>query len=411
MKRHFTLYVFLFLTLSQLIACTTAIISGKYTYDGRPLLFKQRDTGSLENKIMAFSDGKYDYVGLVNTKDTLGSEVWGGHNSTGFAIMNSASYNLNPAGEKDRDEREGIIMKRALQSCATIADFENLLESLPKPMFLSANFGVIDAQGGAAYYETGDFSYIKFDANDSNIAPMGYLIRTNFSFSGNRKEDKGLSRFQAASSLFYQAALSNNLSYDFILTDMSRSLTHGITGVDLYNQIPLNGEKQKFTPFRDFIPRYSTASAIVVQGVKEKESPAFTTMWTILGSPLTSVAIPVWVTEEKHLPTILSADQTGKAELCNWSLTLKHQLFSIENGEGPDYINLAALISADGEGILQKTKPIEAKIRFEAESKLQAWRKDNNTKNTNIKQFYDWIDQFTKKAYSETFPDIKYVSQ
>ncbi len=40
-------------------ACTTAIISGKFTPDGRPLLFKHRDTSFKQNKLMYFNDGKY----------------------------------------------------------------------------------------------------------------------------------------------------------------------------------------------------------------------------------------------------------------------------------------------------------------------------------------------------------------
>ena len=76
-------------------ACTTAIVSGKYTVDGRPLLFKHRDTGFLQNKLMYFSDGKYDYIATVNSVDKKGNEVWAGFNSAGFAIMNSEAYNLN----------------------------------------------------------------------------------------------------------------------------------------------------------------------------------------------------------------------------------------------------------------------------------------------------------------------------
>lgn len=383
----------------SIYACTTAIISGKYTIDGRPLLFKQRDTNSLENKVMSFSDGKYNYVGIVNAQDSIGKEVWGGHNSAGFAIMNSASYNLNPPSKEKRDEKEGELMKKALQTCATLADFEKLLESLPKPMFISANFGVIDAQGGAAYYETGDYGYVKFDANDKNTSPMGYIIRTNFSFSGNRNEDKGLSRFQTASDLFYKAALSNTLSYQFILEQVSRSLTHGITGTNLYNQLPQDPDTPLFVAFRDYIPRYLTASTIVVQGIKENESPELTTMWTILGSPLTSVTIPVWVTKPNTLPTILTADKTGKAPLCSWTLEVKKQLFPITNGEGPDYINLAALISADQKGILQRARPVEKKIFLSSEEVLNRWRNKNKISNDELITFYKQISTDVTALY------------
>ena len=83
---------------------------------------------------------------------------------TGFAIMNSASYNLNLQDTSKLKDNEGFVMKKALQSCATLQDFEALLKSLPKPMGVNANFGVIDANGGAAYYETSNYTFIKFNA-------------------------------------------------------------------------------------------------------------------------------------------------------------------------------------------------------------------------------------------------------
>lgn len=382
--------------------CTTAIISGKHTADGRPLLYKHRDTGFLQNKLMAFSDGKYDYIGIVNSSDKEGKEVWGGYNSAGFAIMNSASYNLNP-DEEGKEEREGIVMKLALQQCATIADFERLLESLPKPMFVSANFGVIDAQGGAAYYETGDYKYHKFDANDVAVAPMGYIIRTNYSFTGVRERDKGLSRYQAASDMFYRSALAGSLSYHFLLNDVSRCLTHGITGVNLYDNMPDNASAAEFVPFRDFIPRYSTSSILAIHGVGEKEDIRKITMWTIVGSPLTTVAVPVWLNKEKIYPSVLFADRTGmSAPLCNGSLLLKKRLFPIERGEGNDYLNLSALINKDGTGILQHVRNIETQI-FENANNLQKKWNENGFNTQDLKEFCSWTDQYITESYYQTF--------
>ncbi|MCD6346748.1 MAG: hypothetical protein J7L96_04935, partial [Bacteroidales bacterium] len=171
-KSIFMLFLLLAISLSDNQACTTAVVSGKYTPDGRPLLWKHRDTGVLSNKIMQFNDGKYPYTGLVNSLDINGSSIWGGYNSAGFAIMNSASYNLNNDTIK-QSGLEGRLMKRALRECATIDDFEKLLSELPKPVRLEANFGVIDANGGAAYFELGNFTYAKIDANDPKIAPYG----------------------------------------------------------------------------------------------------------------------------------------------------------------------------------------------------------------------------------------------
>ena len=153
----------------QTFACTVAVISGKYTKDGRPLLWKNRDTNYINNQIMFFNDGKYEYMGLVNSGDVHGKSVWIGQNSTGFAIMNSASYNLNIGDSTKLSGLEGRIIKEALATCKTIQDFEKYLDNLPKPTRLEANFGVIDAQGGAAMYELNNKGYVKFDANDQKV--------------------------------------------------------------------------------------------------------------------------------------------------------------------------------------------------------------------------------------------------
>lgn len=398
MKHLYSIILLLLVVSLQTEACTTAIISGKYTADGRPLLYKHRDTGSLQNKLMHFTDGKYSYVGIVNSTDKEGKEVWGGYNSAGFAIMNSASYNINPTNVGN-EEREGIVMKMALQHCATLADFEKMLSDLPRPMHLSANFGVIDAQGGCAYYETNDIGFKKFDANDLSTAPMGYIIRTNYSFSGDRERDMGLSRYQSSSGLFYKASLANGLSYRFLLQDVSRCLTHGITGVDLYSIMPENGDKPVYYPFRDFIPRYSTSSVIVVQGVKDKEPIEQTTMWTILGSPLTTPAIPIWLNKDQIYPSTMLADETGNAKLCDWSLTLKKRLFPIERGEGKDYISLSALASKDKKGVLQQILDIENQILDYSETTINKWGKDVHTKD-NMNIFYNGINKKLEEYFN-----------
>ena len=105
-----------------------------------------------------------------------------GMNEVGFAVMNTASYNIKNDKVPDRQmDREGLVMTIALRSCRTVDDFETLLGSLPRPMGVEANFGVIDSEGNGAYFETNNDSYVKFDLAD---APGGVLIRTNYSHSG-----------------------------------------------------------------------------------------------------------------------------------------------------------------------------------------------------------------------------------
>ena len=84
-------------------ACTTAVVAGSATTDGRPLLWKNRDSDDRRNQAVFCADGKYPYVGVVNGGDAAGLDIWAGVNSRGFAIMNAASYNL-PGGEDTRGE-------------------------------------------------------------------------------------------------------------------------------------------------------------------------------------------------------------------------------------------------------------------------------------------------------------------
>jgi|Deesub1362B_J571_1020462.scaffolds.fasta_scaffold03453_1 hypothetical protein len=392
---------FLFWT-AQSRACTTAVISGKYTVDGRPLLLKHRDTGHLQNKLVYFTDGKYAYIGLVNADDSLAAKVWAGVNSAGFAIMNSASYNLNTGDTTKIKDREGYLMKRALQVCATLADFERLLDTLAKPLGVEANFGVIDAQGGAAYYETSNWSYTKFDANDPRTAPFGYIIRTNYSYTGERENDKGIIRYQTAAELFYRAAQTSNLSYRFLLQDVSRCLYHSLTGTDLAENLPSVKDNPLFVPFRDYIPRYFSASTVVIQGVKKGESPDLATMWTVLGFPLTSVAIPVWVAGGDMLPSILKADYPQNAPLCSAALNLKSRCFPMKRGNGKYYLNWPALLNREGEGILQKLRPVENAVLEKAEAYLSRWR-NRGIRKDEIRAFYTAVEKSVRNSYRQLF--------
>ena len=396
------LLIFSIVLTKESISCTTAIVSGKFTVDGRPLIFKHRDSGALQNKIMYFTDGKYEYMGLVNSNDKDGKEVWAGCNSAGFAIMNSANYNMNLQDTSKLRDNEGIVMKKALQSCASLQDFEDLLNSLPKPMGVDANFGVLDARGGVAYYETSNYTFTKFDANDPTIAPFGYIIRTNFAFTGERDEEYGVIRFQNAEDLFHLAANSQNLSHEFILRDVSRSLRHSLTKADLGNNLPDHSADTRFKDFNDFIPRFSSASTTVVQGIKKGEPEDLTTMWTVLGFQLSSVAVPCWIAGGAQLPKILMADDSGKAPLCDKALTLKKDLFPLTKGSYSKYINQAVLVNKQGSGTLQKLGPLEKIILEQTASKLKKWRSEG-VNSAEIIRHYNWLDKTVADFYQSEF--------
>jgi len=371
--------------------CTTAVVSGRATTDGRPLLLKNRDADELQNRLVSSTEGNFHFIGLVNSNDILNKQIWSGYNNYGFAIMNSASYNLKGNDNTKLADLEGVIMKMALSKCKTVDDFENLLKNIKKPYGVEANFGVIDAQGGAAYFEVNNFKYVKYDVNDPVVAPDGYLIRTNYSFAGEDNKGFGYIRFNTAKDIFNKEFTKNKLSASFLICDVPRCLIHSLTETNLTKELPKDLTDKKYVFFRDYIPRYLSASAIVIQGVKSNESAALTTMWTILGFPLTSVAIPVWILDDGSLPTILTADNTGKAPLCNLALKLKNMVFPKQNDATENYINLAALMNQAGTGIRQKLSPIEKSIIAKAEKQISEWRLNGLNVNE-AKSFYNWID-------------------
>jgi len=403
MKRLFILPLFFFsIFMSQSEACTTAIISGKFTKNGRPLIFKHRDTGVLQNRLMYFDDGDNDYIGVVNSPDTLGNEIWMGTNSAGFCIMNSASYNLKVNDTSKIADREGIIMKLALQKCETIQDFEDLLNDLPKPLGVEANFGVIDAFGGAAYYETDNWNFTKIDVNDPKVAPFGYVIRTNYSFTGLRDEGYGYIRYLNAEELFYNAEASTRIDYKFLLVDVSRSLKHPLLKKDWKEDYPKYSNDPHYIITQDYIPRYSSASTFVCEGIKEGEPVEMTTMWSILGYQLCSIAIPTWVAYGPDLPKITLANETGNSPLCNAALELKKTVYPIKRGNGKSYMNITALYNKDNSGIYQKVRKIEDELFEYTESEMNKWRIKGRTKE-DVLEYYHWIDNYISDKYLKEF--------
>jgi len=388
-------------TITNSSACTTAVISGKYTKNGRPMLWKHRDTWAVNNKIMTFNDGKYSYIGLVNSRDKTGKSIWIGYNSAGFAIMNSASYNLNNDTIKQTGT-EGRLMKEALQKCATIDDFEALLKAMDKPTRLEANFGVIDANGGAAYFELGNFTIKKFDANDVTVAPYGYIIRTNHSMSGQLGKGGGYIRYVTADKQFLQAIKENRFTPKSIIQGCSRNMTNSLTNVDLHMYSNIDENHPTYVSFTDYIPRRGTSSSIVVEGVNKGENPKNAVMWTVLGWPLASVCIPLWLTDKVDLPNIVKyQDKLKDSPLCNMALQAKNFAYSYKWGYSYKYyINVNALLNADKTGLIQLVTPMENKIFDKANEMISSW---DNVDYNKVKKFYNWIDNEVPEFYKKNW--------
>ncbi|EKD32593.1 MAG: hypothetical protein ACD_77C00040G0006 [uncultured bacterium] len=400
--RQFLISILLILSLivsTETNGCTSAIITGKITADGRPLLWKHRDTGEDNNRIQYFKGEKFNFIALVNSPDE-GGIIWMGTNDAGFSIMNTASYNLKDDKIKEMD-KEGEIMFEALSVCKNISEFEEFLKNHKKPLRVEANFGVIDAEGGAAYFETNNTKYVKVDANDQRIAPEGYLIYTNYSYSGRFNEGMGYIRYQTASEIFSPQAVFMNITPQWIFDNLSRSYYHSLMGID-YKNPDFSPEKGRgWVIDQDFIPRKSSVASIVIQGVKPGENPEMTTMWTILGYPPAGVAIPLWVKTAENQPSVfLKYGDSQNAKACDLALSLKYKTFSLKRGNGPKYMYFPLIYNSNGTGYLQVLKNSEESIYSLFKEPIERWRKDGLNIDE-IKQLNEKASQILVEGYSE----------
>ena len=333
-------------------ACTSAIISGSKTVSGRPLLWKHRDTGCLDNRVELIKahDNCYEFVAIFDATDPCDTAAWTGFNEMGFAIMNTASYNLNnddvPESEMDR---EGVVMKLALEHCVTVDEFELLLQLLPKPLGVEANFGVIDAQGNGAYFETGNYTYKRYDLAD---APDGVLTRTNYSYSGRPDEGMGYVREANEKYLFAPHIAAGDFAPWVFTEEISRTFYHSLLNKDFTH----SGDE--WIVDQDFIPRRISTASIVIEGIAPDEMSELTTMWIALGYPPCAETFAARVSVAGGVPIELNGTgDNNHSPQCDKVRARQAQVFSIERGNGKHYLNLSKLYNEECTGYCQQLVP------------------------------------------------------
>lgn len=327
-------------------ACTSAIVSGKLTANGRPLMWKNRDTNDLNNRVERIKghDGLLEFVALFDARDLRDTAAWMGFNEVGFAIMNTASYNLNGNDGVKEMDREGELMRYALERCKTVDDFEGLLKSLPKPLGVEANFGVIDAQGNGAYFETGNYKYVKFDLAD---APDGILTRTNYSYSGVKDKGMGYVREKNEKTLLAPHVAAQDITPLVFTEELSRTFYNSLIGRD-YTR---SGDT--WIVDQDFIPRRISSASVVIEGILPGENPRLTTMWIALGYPPCAEVFPVWVGDDGVPVELTGTTAENHSVQCDKVNKRKAEVFPVERGNGKQYLNLSKLYNNEGTGYCQ----------------------------------------------------------
>jgi len=344
--------------------CTIAVIAGRATAEGRPLLWKNRDVAAQDNVVRFYGGKAYGYLGLSDAGVT--DKIFAGLNAAGLAVVNAVSSDLEGTG----DSENGVFIKRILEECATVDEVEALLASTNAGgRKTQANLGIIDARGGAAIFEAGNHSFVRFDAA---AAPSGFLVRTNYALSGaSPDKGEGFIRFERAGSILAPAAAGRRIDVRFVFDQAARDLVN--EAVDPY-PLPFTGSQNGHPPgfiHTDFsINRYKTASAVVVQGAEPGGDPLLATMWCLLGEPVWGIALPLWV----------RAGSTPHEVRGTYFSPLREAVKAREASAYDDpasdrYLDTRMLADGKGGGWAVVLSRVESLVFAAAESAVRSWRK------------------------------------
>ncbi len=373
-KRIFLILVVVIFFAQNIFPCTTGLADKEFSSSARALLWKNRDSSHKENELFYFNHGKVKFIAIINSNDT--SQVWSGINNFGFAIMNSESRDLiNKDTTETKYDNEGYLMKRALKTCKNIDDFIKMLEqSNQSGRKVTSNFGVIDASGRAAYFETGNHEFFKCEAKNN------FLIRANFSMNGRGATKYGFLRYNRAKDWFQKMKQDDVLFptkiVEKIISDPYLPPTITKENFIEYDKVKINSS----------IFRYSTVSSTIVEGVADNENPELSTFWCSLGPTATSVAIPIWVYSES-IPACLEGEKESELNLV--------------------FRNIREYLAADEEKYILPSKYIEVRKEFDklqrkvnrrTGKKLKIWR-DNLPAREDVAKFQnDIADQVLKAS-------------
>lgn len=219
-------------------------------------------------------------------------------------------------------------------------------------MGVEANFGVIDATGAGAYFETNNHSYIRYDLSDSKDH---ILVRTNYSHSGRPGEGYGHIREANANCELKQYVETGSVTPEVLTEYLSREFYH-------------DGRKENLTmsgktrvPDEDFIPRYKSTATIAIEGCQPVNDPAEVTpgfvaqeyiMWTGMGYPPVSEIRAVRCDRNGVDQELRGTLPGGHCVLGDKAKAERDLVFTVSGKN--KYIDISRLYNSDGTGIAQK---------------------------------------------------------
>lgn len=427
-----------FMITTQTWACDVAVVSGKVTTDGKPLIWKNFDNSSSANQQVAYfpakKSGPGGYTMIYRFEDGMkllnkGSAITpsGGVNESGFAIAGTSVYqDYNLMAEPVNINT--VLMEEALATCTTLAEFESLLKRWPYYHWgtvISANFVVIDAKGGAALYEcfTGHMNLglnlMQFRKNDANTGKItnqygwtlksaqsnfiGFHIMTNYNYY--IPWNVGQDRKYRAEAILTELVNEKRINYRTVMREVAKDV------IGKQVQTDLSSETNYSTTY--CLSRNATRSSIVVRGAASGGDPRLVTIWVNLGEPSVGVFVPFFAaargtSELARMDTFASGAWRDYDDSCLLNLAIAEReiydelIYSSNTGDViwgmyDNYINKVELAK-----VQQWTFAIEDTIMDNAESYL-SWLQSNPTQinAANLNDFADYCADYAYANYTD----------
>jgi hypothetical protein len=249
------------------------VAAGEAAADARPLLWANFDGPASDRVVLALDDGAVPYFALCAAGDP--QRVDAGANTKGLVAAGLAWAPPSGGGVAEGEgEAKGYasFTKQALQRCATVAEFAELLGAASCPLPNGA-FVVLDGAGAAAALVVVAGNVQRMDAA---AAPNGRLV-----FAGDGAA--GARQLRAAAVL--AAPQATPLSARYLLQQMVRDV-----------KAPPDAAKGErgLVDVRAAVHATNTVAGFVGCGVKAGDDPRWTSLWALLGPPLLVPGVPLW---------------------------------------------------------------------------------------------------------------------
>ena len=271
--------------------CTIGVANGYVTADGRPILWKVRDTSDERQQLCYNSGSPHDYIGVRSE----GGGIFMGMNEAGVATGNSL-VKLTPG-----DAPNSLFQRHILENYDSLDQIKDYIQSEVNAGTCSASgcFPFIDADGDAIMFEVNRADwFLEYDSMDPDREGQGLrgsVVRANeFHQRSDGTDDTSIGGR-------YESGTYNVLGLVGIDELSVRTIIQG-------NYYDNDFEFVRYGPGRALseISRPTTRSAIAVHGVDPYEDPELATMWVILGQTNYGIAVPTWV-RVSNIPQCLSS--------------------------------------------------------------------------------------------------------